>query len=459
MFRHFLSVGLALLVAFGIAAVAKADVQGSFDISIQLFPEGTQTEAVKLKIDLQSNLQVDITLSGLTFGADLGFGTTGVEFAILSLSTNLGALQVFDEFVFAEPFGCVSFAAGVGNGPDTGADCSGSNVVPIGAGSDENVNDHAVGFVKKRIDLTLNIAGVTLNNLAIFEDVDFPDISAGGTGHEHDHFDGSTLYNLFGVDNVVDNQTPTYGFGDVVSISGQTVSGITVSGSTTFCASGTNTIKKRSWTYEVNKACTAQFGMNTTALEGGAKTPILFEEETLDIEGIELGSVGLDINVTFKPLKPVNADITATFSVLDIFDVTTTFSSNNLTALSLGKITSVVSSGNFVFTLVDKGGDLKIDSTTSTLSVVLNANQNPADLTVSADTDTTGITALQLDLGISRSGFTFSTTTKFSGSGTLSWASTSFSFDINSDVLAVGTSLSYGPKGMSKATIDLGVVF
>src|SRR5574337_35581 len=177
MSRSVLSVLLAFLLFSGIAAVSKADVTGSFDIHITLNPEGNQTEAVKFFIDFQSNLVVNVTLSGLTFGADLGFGVTGVEFAILSLTTNLGALAVNDDFVFATPFGC-SLVPGTWSGQRDGA-----NVGPIGD----------VGFVKKRIELELNIAGITLTNLALFEDVDFPDIQ-GGSNHEHDHFDVTDFY-------------------------------------------------------------------------------------------------------------------------------------------------------------------------------------------------------------------------------------------------------------------------
>src|SRR3990172_7882121 len=112
MSRRILSALLALLMVVGFTAMTKADVTGSFDIHITLSPEGTQTEAVKFFIDFQSNLQINVTLSGLTFSADLGFGTTGVEFAILGLTTNLGALAIHDDFVFAPPFGCADFAAG-----------------------------------------------------------------------------------------------------------------------------------------------------------------------------------------------------------------------------------------------------------------------------------------------------------------------------------------------------------
>jgi len=104
--RKILSAFLALALIAGFTAVTKADVTGSFDLHITMEPMGTQTESVEFFFDVQSNLDITITMSGLSIGADIGFGVTGVEFAIISLSTSLGALAVDDKFVFAMPFGC-----------------------------------------------------------------------------------------------------------------------------------------------------------------------------------------------------------------------------------------------------------------------------------------------------------------------------------------------------------------
>ena len=451
MSRRILSALLVLVLVAGFMSVAKADVTGSFDIDITLIPEGAQTEAVKFDIDFQANLQLNITLSGITFGADLGFGVTGVEFAVLSLTTNLGALAVFDQFVFAEPFGCFAF-------PATGQ-CSGQLVAPIGDGDGDGVIDRAVGFVKKRIQLELNIAGITLTNLALFEDVDFPDIQGGGD-HEHDHFDTVTPYFVGQINETVDDQTPTFGFGDVISISGQTVSGITVTGATALCASGRNYIKKRSWTWEVNEACTAGFGNGTTPLEGGAKTPLLFEQEDLTISGIELGGVTIDISTTFRPLAPISSVITASTNILDLADVTATFTSNNITSLSLSSITAVLVSGNLTLVLVDLGGDLSLDQSIAVLSVVLNPNQNPADFAVTLSATNTGLSAASFSLGISRGNINLDSTTTFSGSGTLNWSSTSFSIDVDGGGgINFGADFSYTPTGMGPTSISLGITF
>lgn len=466
MSRQILSVIFALLLIFGYTQISQADVTGSFELDIALIPEGAQTEAVKFDIDFQANLVINITLSGITFGADLGFGVTGVEFAVLSLTTNLGALAVFDQFVFAEPFACVLFTGGsvsdlntINGGGQLVGQCPGQQVIPIGDGDGDGVIDRAVGFVKKRISIELNIAGISLSNLALFEDVDFPDIQ-GGNDHEHDHFDGNLAYDLSSINTDVDDQTPTFGFGDVISISGQTVSGITVTGTTAFCASGVNYIKKRNFVWEVNEACTSGFGNGTTPIEGGAKTPLLFEQEDLWVEGIELGGVTLDIHSTFIPLKPINAVITASTSIFDLADVVATFNSMNITNLVLSSVVTTVTSGNLSLTLIDLGGDLSLDQTNAVLSVVLNPNQNPADFVISLNTNNSGLSAASFSLGISRNTLNLDSTTTFSGSGSLSWSSTSFSIDVNGGGgLSFGADFTYTPGGMGPTSIKLGIIF
>ena len=457
MSRRILSAFLALMFVATFATVSKADVTGSFDLNIQMIAMGTQTEAVQFNFDIQANLQVNVTLSGLTIGADIGFGTTGVEFAILNLNTSLGALQVNDQFVFAEPFACTSFPAA--------GQCSGENVIAIGDGDGDGVVDRAVGFVKKRIGLELNIAGITLNNLAIFEDVDFPDIQGGG-GHEHDHFDGTsagqTTYNVGAINSTVDDQTPTFGFGDVISVSGQTVSGITVTGSTAFCASGRNYIKKRSFQWEVNKACTAGFGNGSTPVEGGAKSPVLFEREDLTISGVELGGISFDLTTVFIPLQPLSSTLNASFNLLDLADITATLTSTNITNLSFNSLSIAVTSGNLTVALVDNNGDFQFDGTSSSLSLVLNPNQNPADLTISLVSDANGLSSASFALGISRGILNLDTSNVFvgDGSGNLDWAATTFVLSVDyGNGFALSAVAGFSPAGLGTVNINMGVTF
>lgn len=474
MSRRILSALLALILVATFATVAKADVTGSFEIDITLTPEGSQTEAVKFDIDFQSNLVINILLSGLTFGADIGFGVTGVEFAVLSLRTSLGALSVDDEFVFAAPFGCADW-------PED-AVCSGANVIPVGDEDGDGVVDNGVGFVKKRINLQLTIAGISLENLAIFEDVDFPDIDNDDDGgHEHDHFgplaaagsDGPIVgptYNTSDTNSTVNDATPTFGFGDVITISGETVSGISVTGSTAICAGGTNTIKKKSWQYEVNSACTASFGGalgavsddEDIAIEGGAKTPLLFESETLTLSNIEVGGITFAFTTVFKPGEPLEAEGTASFNVLGLADIVVSFSSSNITNLTLSEIVATIISDKITIVLTDTDGDLTVDTTEATLVVTLNPNQNEATLTASITTEKdTGVTDASFALSISRTILTLSTTSSFAGdSGELAWDETSFSMSVDGGAgISFSFNTSYTPTGMGATSIKLTVGF
>jgi len=449
MSRRILSAFLALVLVAGFAFVSKADVTGSFDIDIALDPQTNAFEAVVFDIDLQANLQVNVTLSGLTFGADLGFGTTGVEFAILSLTTNLGALSVFDQFVFAPPFGCDEFPSG--------GQCAGQFVGPIGDADGDETADNAVGFVKKRVEMELNIAGITLNNLALLEDVDFPDINA-TNDHEHDHFTTSDTYDLSDTNSTINDNVPTFGFGDVITLSGQTVSGISVTNIAGICADAqdVNRIKKRSFAGEVDAVCAG----DDDAVDGTSEGLLAFTVEKILIEGVEIGGVTIDTELEFRPASGVSADFTLGFSVAGLANVTVFASSTNITNLTLDTISTVVSADNLTLVLNDFDGDLTIDEVQGSFAVTLNPNQNPASLSVAIVTERgTGLSSLSATLSVSRSGLNLTSTTAWAGDGTLAWDSTSFSLSAEAGALNFGANMSFSSVGMSGAAINLGIVF
>lgn len=466
MLKHISALFFFLIFILSISSISKADVTGSFNLNIDLIPVGTQTEAVKFYIDFQSNLVTNITLSGMTLGADIGFGVTGLEFAILTLFVDFGAMVFEDQFVFAPPFGCGLVGPGLSNSngalvdedDDLTSECPGNEVFRVGDGNADGLVDNAVGFVKKRIELEMNIAGLVLHNLAIFEDVDFPDIS-GFSSHEHDHIGpggGATnpsLYFVGRVNNTVNDQTPTFGFGDVITISGETVSGIMVTGTTAICASGISSIKKKVWEYEVNEACTTQFTQ-------GNVTPLMFDRETLSLENITFAGVTVNINTIFLPLKPISATITASFSAFGFADVTVSLSTDDITSISIGTIVTSILSENISLTLIDVFGDLKIDAATAVFFTVLNAAQSPASLVGTITLGTQGITSASVSLGVNRGPLSLNTATSFTGSGSLSWSATSFRLSIVTNAgIVLGVRLRFSPSGIADTNFTLGVVF
>ena len=254
---------IALLLALGFySTVAQADVTGSFGINISLNSidcmdvaiYSTQTQVVQLgdqpcestvfKIDFETDLNVNVAISGLTMGLHSHAGVTGLEDVILSFAATLGALDVEDEFAFAQPFKWL--VAGDGQ------------LIPACVENEEGSGECDLLFVKKRVSATISLGGVTFSNLAIIEDTTFPAPCLAGS------VANGCLESLFGdAYKVLKAQTESYqvgnqhfGFGDVVTIEGQTPSGITIKGVTGICASsGYNKIKKHSWKYKVNPDC------------------------------------------------------------------------------------------------------------------------------------------------------------------------------------------------------------
>jgi len=457
-----------LALCVGVAQTGRADVTGLFAVNVTLFPQTTTQEAIPFFVDLQSNLQVHVTISGLTLSTDLGFGNTGLEFAVVTLGTNLGALAIQDQFVFAPPFGCsapgwIGVAAGLSDNTDGGiaGQCPPMFVSPIGSSALAE-NAAGIAFVKKRVDMQLDIAGISLGVLALFEDVDFPDIhgakstaligAADGSDHEHDHFLASDLYFVGANDTTVDNQTPSFGFGAILTLNGQTVSGITVTGITGICADNAqkNRIKKRKFEGEVDKACVSDSG-----------PMFAFNVEKLHIEGIKLGGVNISNWLEFRPALPTSGTLDLSFSVAGLADAKATFMSQNLLSFVIDLITVSFASPNFSLVMEDVNADLKFDRGTAKLSLTLNPNQNPAAFTTTTVAESgIGVTSELLELTITRAGLTMNLATQFVQNGTgLSWDNTNFLMSTKLDSMTFSSDVLISSTGLRSGTLNLSVNF
>lgn len=441
-FGWFMLTLLVVWLAGFTPVMAHADVTGSFGIEITLIPAGTQTAATKFFIDVQSNLQLDVTLSGLTVGVDARFGVSGIEFTTLRLTTTLGALEVFDEFVFATPFYNSSTSDPVTTDEIHPTRIQGSNV------------NNGPAFVKKRITLTLNVAGLTLTNLAIFEDVDFP--------NPLKYINPN--YNPNGVDSMLDtggrglaNQTPSFGLGDVITISGQTVSGIQISSSTGICVQlEANVIKKRSWPESVNPACGAMI------TSGGTSSSLLFDFESLKVENVTIGAITIDSEIFWRPLV-TSAKSEVSFNVLGLADVVLTFESNNIANLSLDMVTVDVKSDNLSFSAFDVNGDLSFDLLKAQFSVTLNPNQSPASLKIAGLTLVgAGLVFGEVVLSVDRNPISYALTTVFdtsAGFTGIAWNFTRFNLGAETSIFNVEATSTATAVGLSQVTFRLGVLF
>jgi len=260
--------GFALIVSG--AATVRGDVSGNFDLDIVLIPDGVQTEAVKFNIDLRSNLEVNVTLSGLTLGVDAGFGNTGPEFSIANLSAALGPVTLFNQLVFATPFFNKTQAVSV-SGKDLGPTVN-------------SVTVNGLTFVKARFGLNFDVAGFTISNLAILEDVDFPNpLTYIQPAYYTEGLDA--IVDVGGTGNV--NQTPTLGFGNLITLQGQTRNRVTVTGATGLCVRPQlNLIKGRSWPQSVDPGC---------------GDLVFFSFETLSVSGLVLFGFDVELDVTWTP--------------------------------------------------------------------------------------------------------------------------------------------------------------
>gem|GEM_PF-5717949 len=428
------ALAVVLLSALSLTVV-QAEVTGSFDIDVGLIPTGTQIEATPFFVDLQSTLQLNVTLSGLTWGLNAGFGPTGIEFAILRLSTSLGALAVRDTAVFATPFFNTSATDPVT--PD--------EIHPTStSGSKDN---NGPSFAKNRVALRLNVAGLALSNLLIFEDVDFPNPLK---------YINPT-YNPDGVDATVDtggrglaNQTPSLGLGDVMSVEGQTLSGVTIRSSTGLCVRPEhNVIGKRLWPKSVDPDC-------------GTSSPLLLGFERVRVEGVSLGGATLNGEFFWSPsLASVKSALS--FSLLSGTDVVLTLSSNDLTHLNLDVVRVDATSSALSFSALDLNGDLNFDLIQATLAMTLNPKRSPASLKLRGFMMAgTGLVFGKVVLSVKKDLFTYALTTVFdtaAGGTSASWNHTHFDLSAKVGTFNVELKSVVSASGLRRASVKLGVAF
>ncbi len=422
-----LSIALVALMALAFySATTKADVTGSFQIHLSFAPIpcqfldnvlGSDTlfpdqpcEKTIFKIDFQTALDINVAISGLTIGLHSHAGVTGFEDIILSFATTLGALEISDTFVFAQPFAFVVIDEN-GNGTFDVFD----EAIPTCLESDLGSGSCLTLFVKKRVEATISLGGVTFTNLAIFEDVNFPNCGLASG------FSTSTGFCIKGEGTGVTytTQSQAFGFGDVITIEGQTPSGITVTSETGICAQQDfNIIKKHFWFFTVNPECAAG------SIAGLQKGPFLFDFEKLWIEGIPLAAgLTLDLHVECNVPGGLLCGFFQTWTITGgpIFNsivVDTGFEGLPLgaTGTSFADITVTAAGGPLSLVLVIDPGDFLVDCWAATSRFTINPDTNPASLRIRATSDPIAFCALgDLGLGADLSFIDFALTIRRAG--------------------------------------------
>jgi len=346
-------------------------------------------EQTFLKFDVESDTSINLTLSGLTLGLHSHIGTTGFEDLILSLKTLLGAFDIFELLVFAQPYG--TFQA-----PD-------GQIIPVCYEDAPGSGSCQIFFVQKRLEVTSLLGGLRLRNLVIIEDVNFPVPGAVKPL--------GALYTL---------QSQSFGFGDLLEISGQTSSGITVTGRTSICVQdSSNSIKKHTFTFTVNPDCVS--GTQTPS----RKPPLFFDFEELQITGFSLfPDLSMDFAVQcvgFSTCGFANTLTLLNVRPFSVITVQTRFDSVQ-GPFTFGNILVNLTSGSLTL-IFSIRPTLEINSINAVAQLLLNPDANPAGLNISTSLSPgLGINSVVASFNVARLGMNFQALLTFAGGGS------SFSF-------------------------------
>jgi len=286
------------LTAWLTLAYQASAITGSLSLNFLLTPMEMppQTEKVEFELDFETNLKLEVAISGLAISSDLGLGITGIEFWILSFATTLGTIELKSDFVFTTPFNHLSQAIG------------------------------PLLFAKKRLSAQLSIDGVTIDNLALFEDVTFPDPS-------------STLASYASGDQ-------NFAFGNILIVSGLLSGDLTV-------------------THTLGLNADPQLGK---VVNGGK---LAFVVEKIKLEGLKLNGLSLTSETIFRPAQPITQVVILSYNLAELASVSATATFVDISRLELLEAVVTVSapSGLSVDLLFTTSLELQQTEVTTTFSL------------------------------------------------------------------------------------------
>ncbi len=372
--------------------IALSDITGSFAASIRAdaipcdlldelgFPKVSDEpcEQTLLRFGFETDLNITVTISGLTTSLHSHSGLTGFEDLILRLTATLGDLDIRDEFVFGQAFGLLQSLDG--------------RLIPVCY--DDGTGSCPIFFIKKRVRLDVTVVGLTFSNLALLEDINFPDPGALKPS--------GALYTT---------QSQAFGFGDIVTLEGRTDAGTTLTAQIGLCAEQrSNNVKQHSFSFTVNPHC----------LEGPGSSTLLLDFEDLSISNIALTdniasafslnclliiacSFTNTLTLTGAPLFPV---VTASLTVNDV-----------LGTFAFQGVVLVLQSGNNTFVL-NIDSTLALTSVNVTGNLTLNPDSSPASVNYSiSGAPGSGLSSLILNVIVQRFGVRFSALVTYFASG------------------------------------------
>jgi hypothetical protein len=392
MSKRVLAIVIAALLVGGIYTVANAGVEGSFCFDFNITPQTTIAQVTKIDLNFEGILDLDITISGLTISTFMAFGMAGIETVVFDLETTIGFLDIYDEFWFSVPY--------AGDLKDTRL-------------------DDQLYFVKKRVNLTATLGGLTLNTLLIFEDLNF--------NYPYTH-------------TPVGEQV--WAFGICTTISGQTVSGITI-----ISTAGLNCEPQK--TNKIKKY---------DALGTVAGEDFGFTVEKITIKGVQIAGINISNYTEFRPGAPIKNTMTFSTTIMGI-GLSVALSTTDITQIgTLAGITFTAALDSISVKWVDKNASLAFDDNDY---IEVKASFPIQTATLSAyfkSVPTTGITAAKIGLSLPVPVGTFSGTLVYGGSP-LSWQQFDFALASTVGGLDVTLSASFGLYGLKYADVKICVPF
>jgi len=408
MSKRVLTILVATLIAIGaFGAVASAGVEGDFTFDFMIKPQTTVAQWDKFDFNFEGLLNLNITLSGLTMSNYMAFGLAGLETYVLGLTTTLGALDLNDEFWFSVLYG----------GPTVCLEGLDGELYRC----DPRLDD-VLRFVKKRVDASITIGGLTFDMLVIFEDLNF---SYGYNGP------------------VGDNYVSDYQFGACFTLSGTTVSGIGVTSVTGINCDNQvpNVIKKHS---AMGRVQTDELG---------------FTVEKIYITGIEVSGITTDFTIKFTPDTPVAFTTTISTTLLGLVDLVIVGSTYDITQVpQFNTLVLSMSIGDYITVDWTDDGDFVMDADDT---IAISATIPIQGATLSADITTvpgTGITSVAYGMSIPVDIGTLSLGVTYAGDP-LSW--NTFTFALSSTVGGLDFDMGavFGISGLDHIDLEIGIPF
>jgi len=424
---------------------ARADLTGTSFVDFAMEPVpctlvgeiqlDTPCEKTFLKFDIESIVNASLSLSGMTFTLRSAMGIPGLEHLILTGLFTLGNVDLAAELWLATPFESVT---DVNLLPNT-------VVIPPGR----------FLFVKQRLTTEIALGGIALKNLAIFEDVTFPNPGS-AYGEADCDGDGSPEGTcVAGVEtNPADQyQTQSFAFGNLTTLQGQTPSGITIASQLGICATdASNSVKKFSASGSVNPDCAA----------GGLKPGLLFDLMTVSIASIPLAA-GVTASVRMSCIQITACTLINAFSFAGgPIPFSTSLTVTDLFAVSFGGVSVRVPMGAVTLSLAIDSG-LALSSANFSFAKSLSAGDLSARLTSSGSfVKGQGLTGVSVGLAVTSGTFSANHALRLVRDpmlGGLRFGSFGITMGLTIAPARVSLQVVFGQAGLARAGFRIGLVF